>query len=208
MLKQSGNRTISKPTGPVDVQENGKVRVVAADPKKFGELIKSLGRQVFDGKWDDREEAMKILTTLNDKRAVPIFNKAVVSGYTVTMTPAIIALGNFTSDEAFEGLKRAMNLTGKDIRNAGSTELAAQLAGGMRHYAVRSLIQCKHPEAIPLLLNFWNDDSEDVRIAVLHIYGGTDTAEALARLQALSHDRSERVSNEAKRYINLRTKRK
>lgn len=206
LFTQNGSQAVSERTGPVDVQETGKVRVIAANPEKFGKLIESLGHRVLNGKGDEREEAMQILTTLKDERAVPIFSKAAISGYTVITSPAIRALGNFKSDEAFEGLKRAMNLTGKDIWNAVSPEVAAEAAGHMRHYAAVSLIQCKHPEAIPFLLKFWNDDSEDVRIAVLHIYGGTDTAEALVRLQALSHDKSPRVSNEAKRYINLRTK--
>ncbi len=207
-FKSSGNRIISEPTVPVDAQAKGEVRVVATDLKKFGELIESLGRKIFDGKWDEQEAAMKTLTSLNDERVVPILNKAAASGYTVRMTPALWALGNFKTDEAFEGLKRAMGLTGKDIWNATRLEVAAQSAQGMRHSAAASLARCKHPEAIPFLLTFWNDDSEAVRITILHVLGKMDTVESLALLQEMSHDKSERVSNEAKRYINLRMKQK
>jgi len=205
-FKLDGNRIVSEPTVPMDVQVRGEVRVVAADPKKFGELIESLDRKIFENKWNAQEAAMQILTSLNDERVVPILNKAVVSGYTVRMTPAIWALGNFKSDEAFEGLKRAMAITAKDVWNVTSPKIAKETAEQMRGNAAASLARSPHPEAIPFLLKQRADESRMVRLSVVLTLAKRSSPEDTAMLMEFTKDKDEWVRDAAKREVERRLK--
>jgi len=193
-------------TFDVDVQTSGHLEVVPADWEKLGVVIEALGRRMGTGSWDEKETAAKILDAFNDERVIPFFKRAIETDDPAVMGASLNALGKYASEDAFQGLKRGMAISAANISNATTAKVAAQAAEGMRHRAAFGLTRCKHPEAIPFLLKHRSDESEAVRITILHVLGKLDTKESLDMLVEMANDKSELVSTEAKRYVALRSK--
>jgi HEAT repeats len=114
---------------------------------------------------------------------------------------ALDRLSRFNSDEALDGLKKAMTTRGDEF---GKTSSHSQLAENIRHSASVALSRSPHPDARPLLLTMWDDPNTGVKITVLHALGKMDSPESLDLLKKMSADRDERVRNEALRYLELR----
>ncbi len=193
----------SKTLTKVDVQASTSIEVVPFDAQKMGELIAVLGEVALTGPSDKAQAATYTLSVIQDERVVPYFVKLLEKRSSERKFAALRVLGNYKSEDAFQALKRGMQTTGKDIGNASTVERAEESAGMVRHAAANALAGNKHPRAIPYLLTHRHDSSEAVRITILHVLGGMKPAAARPLLQEMSRDQSKRVSDEAKRYLQL-----
>src|SRR5262245_28966332 len=78
-------------------------------------------------------------------------------------------LGRFKNDQAPEALKKAMETTGKDIRDsADMLQIAEGCADQMHHSAISAISRSPHPEAIPFLWTCANDRYDGVPLTIVH----------------------------------------
>lgn len=194
-------------TADVKVEVATHLKVVPLDRRQMGELIEVLGQAML-GNDPTSAEATQSLTSIDDERVIPPFNKAVdTNNDELIKFAALHALAKFRSDEALRGLKKGMATQASDlIAHRTTEEVARRWAANIRHAAAVALSNSPHPEAKGLLLSMWNDPNSGVRITVLHALGKMDTPESLALLTKMSQDSDNMVRNEALRYLGLRSK--
>lgn len=205
---EAGKFFAEQKTTDIEVQASGKIEVTPADKRKMGDIIAQLGKTMLGNSGDAAETAARTLDSIQDDRVVPYYLRALDSkSYTLKFV-ALGALSKFDSRDALAGLKRGMTTRAEDMENATTREVTEQLARNIRHAAAAALAKSKHPEAVPFLLSQRHDESEAVRITVLHALGKMKSAEALSILKEMTEDKSKRVSDEAKRYVHLMTESK
>jgi len=124
-------------------------------------------------------------------------------------TTACQGLKKFKSDEAFAAIKALAATTADDMKGDGTTrELDESSARGVRQAAVSALTECPHPDALAEVWKAADDESENVRLTVLHKAFEVKSAEARKIIEKMTEDASERVRNEANRYAGLLAKEK
>ena len=194
----------------VHTEASTKFRVVPLDDARMGNVIDRLGSAMFGTYIKKSEveglddamvqeyirrhvnkptEAFHALDHIQDERAIPYFLKALELNSHGFRSSALGALSKFDSESAFSALQRELESEEEDI----NIHLAA--AWG--------LVGSPHPEAIPYLLSKRRHPYEGVRITVLHVVGEMNPEEAIPILKEMAHDKSEIVSTEAKRYLEL-----
>jgi hypothetical protein len=175
--------------------------VLPRDDARMGRLIRELGEvMVSAGGEKAGDEAVVALAWIDDARVVPYFRRALAIRSYALKFIAVQVIARFATDEAFEGLKDAMNTNASDFDYA-SGERQPQLAANIRAAAAGALSRCKHPRAREFLLAQRHDEAEKVRLTVVHAIGRMPPTEALPVLQEMTRDPSARVSDEAKRYV-------
>jgi hypothetical protein len=181
-------------TKTIDVQTEAstKLRVVPLDEAKMGYIINHLGSAMFSEYSYESEEATDALDHIQDERVIPYFVRASETNYYGLKFSALHALSKFDSESAFMALQHGLETEGED----NNIYLAA--AG--------ALARSPHPGAIPYLLSKRQHPYEGVRMTILHVVGKMKPEEAIPILQEMAHDESERVSTEAKRYLELLSK--
>jgi|GEM_PF-1758956 len=197
------NWSDSKKQVKIAVQASTKIEVVPYDSQKMGKIIVALGEAILSGSHDKSTGAAHTLSAIQDARVVPYFAKLLEKRSSDQKFTALRVLGSYQSEEAFQALKRGMQTTGKDIGNTTTAELAEQSAGAVRHTAAHALARNGHPRAIPYLLTHRHDSSETVRMTILRVLWGMKPAAARPLLQEMTRDKSKRVSDEARRYLQL-----
>lgn len=194
----------------VQMRASTKFRVVPLDESKMGNIIDRLGSAMFrtfvkeseiEGlddamvgeyvrKFVNRStEAFHALDYIQDERAIPYFLKALEPNSHGLKFSALRGLSKFNNESAFMALRKGLETEGED----NNIYLAA--AWG--------LIRSPHPEAIPYLLSKRRHPYEGVRMTVLHVLDEMKPEEAIPILMDMVNDESERVSTEAKRYLEL-----
>ncbi len=184
-------------------QATAKLEIIPRDDKRMGEVIDSLGTALLERRYVEANRPAKSLAYIDDERAIPYLVKALRTKDYSMKFAALRALGKFNNDTAVEALKEGMETQGDDMRGEATREGADQLAVNIRNIAAYSLSQSKHPGAIPFLLSRRADKSEGVRLTILHALGKMKPDEALPILREMTRDENPRVSNEAKRYVQL-----
>ena len=178
-----------------------------ADAKKFGDLIDTLGVDLLNPKRAER--ATKMLLEIRDERVVPHF---VALGKLPRVEPRYAAcegLKRFKTDEAFAALKAIAATTGADLKGSAiNRQLEESSARAVRHSAVHALADCPHPDALAEVWKAVDDESDAVRMTVLHKAFEVKSAEARKIIEKLTADADERVRDEAKRYAGLLAKEK
>ena len=187
----------------VPAQVSAKIEIVPQDKEKMGKIISALGEAMLGGDTDKAESAAFRLSYIEDERVIPYFVKALEKRNYSQKFTALMALAKFNNDAAFQALKKGMDTQGKDMANTPNTEVANQLADNIRDAAAAALSRSPHPDAIPFLLTRRHDTAEGVRLTILHVLGKMKPAEAIPILQEMAGDKSQRVSDEAKRYLKL-----
>ena len=190
----------------IDVKAAGQIQVTPYNDKKMGKLIDKLGTKLFKPNSDASEAAMRDLSNIRDERVIPYFIKGIETKRYSIQFGSLRALGQYDDENAFAALKRGMQLSADDVENVTKRKVANQLAINLRHVCAVALSSASHPDAIPFLLTRRTDPSEAVRITILHVLGKMEPAEALPILREMAKDNVERVSNEAKRYIKVLSK--
>lgn len=189
------------------VAASARITVTKADAKKFGDLIDTLGVDLFNPRRSDRATTM--LLEIRDERVIPHFVKL---GQLPRVEPRYAAcegLKKFKTDDAFTALKALAATTADDLKgSAVNRQLEESSARAVRHAAVHALADCPHPEALPLVWKAAGDENDAVRMTVLHKAFEVKSAEARAIIARLTDDADERVRNEAKRYADLLAKEK
>jgi len=189
----------------IDVEAKGTLEVAPYAAGPMGKLIDKLGAEFLTS---HSGSAMRDLANIQDSCVIPYFVKGIESGRYSIQFGSLRALGNYDDAAAFAALKRGMRLSADDIENASTRKVAVQLAVNLRHACAGALSQSPHPGAIAFLLTQRSDPAEAVRITILHVLGDMPPAKALPVLREMATDKSERVRNEAKRYIALLTAKK
>jgi hypothetical protein len=204
LRKNSPTRwNFNEPTTDVSAGADTTIEVVPSDRARIGEVIEGLGTTMLAERWDKAEAAADALSYIQDERVIPYFGRAFETNDYELKFKALGALAKFNDDAAFQIIKKGMETKGGDIGNTTTEEVANQLAENIRNAAAFALAKSPHPAAIPLLLSRRNDPSEGVRLTVLHVLGKMKAEEAGPILQEMVRDKNERVSNEAKRYLDL-----
>src|ERR1700738_4063540 len=180
-----------------------RLEVIPRDDNKMGEVIDSLGTALLEQRYVEANGPAKSLGYIDDERAIPYWVKALRTNEYSMKFAALRALGQFNNDTAFEALKEGMATKGEDMGGAATKEGADQMAVNIRDAAAGSLSQSKHLGAISFLLSRRADKSEGVRLTILHTLGKMKPDEALPILREMTRDENPRVSNEAKRYVQL-----
>lgn len=175
------------------------------DPSTIDAWIKDLGAKMLS-KSGDSEEAVRALSLIDDPRVIPWYVKALDTDRYDLKFRALDRLARFNTDEALAALKKGMATRGADIGTRGSDKMGEQLASNIRHGAAQALARSPHVEAKRLLLTFWNDPDDSVRLDVLHALGRMDTPESLELIKKMTADKSDMVRGEAERYLELRSK--
>ena len=179
--------------GPqVQAEASTKIRVVPLDEAKMGNIIDRLGSAMFSKYIYESEEATDALDYIQDERVIPYFVRASETNRYGLKFNSIHALSKFDSESAFMALRNGLETEEEDI----NIYLAA--AG--------ALARSPHPSAIPYLLSKRWHPYEGVRMTILHALGEMQPVKAIPILQEMTHDESERVSAEAKRYLELLSK--
>jgi hypothetical protein len=195
-----GEKTID-----VDVEVSTKIKVTLPDKNKMGDVIATLGNAMLGDNYDDSEKAARALAYVIDEGAIEYLVKAIDSRRYGLKFTAIGALSKFNNNLALQGLKEAMATKASDIGNTTTKAVACTLADNIRHATACALAKSKHPEAISLLLSMWKDKAYGVRITVLHALGRMSSTESLSMLRKMTYDENELVSQEAERYLEIRT---
>ncbi len=204
LRKYSSNRwDFNETTIDVPAQAEATIEVVPSDRARMGEVIEDLGTTMLTARWDKAEAAADTLSYIQDERVIPYFGRALETNDYELKFKALGALAKFNDDGAFQTIKKGMETKGEDIGNTTNEKVANQLAENIRNAAAAALAKSPHPAAIPFLLSRRNDPSEGVRITVLHVLGKMKPEDAIPILQEMVRDRNERVSKEAKRYLDL-----
>jgi hypothetical protein len=182
------------------------VRAVPTDAARMGALIEKLGRDLLGSPGSDRaERALRDLAAIEDERVIPHFVRAVGSrDYTLRFS-SLRALSRFKSDEALRGIQLGMVTRGSSLAEASNAALAGQLAANIRQAAAGALDESPHPRAEELLLSMRRDPDPGVRLTVLHRLGRQKSATSLELVREMTRDRDRMVSDEAKRYLALRS---
>lgn len=192
----------------VEVQGETNIRVVRPDPREMGKVIRGFGNTMLEKGHSDSEAATRALSYIHDDRVIPYFIRAFKTRDSSLKYAALGALSRFEGDAAYRVLKEGIGTQGEDIGNTTSIEVANQVAENIRHAAASALAKSPHPRAIPFLLSKRNDSSEAVRMTILHVLGKMTPKRAIPILQEMSQDQNKRVSDEAKRYIQLLSSKK
>ena len=192
-----GNHTsdlydIRTKTTDVQTEASTKLRVVPLDEAKMGNIIDGLGSAMFSKYSNESEEATDALDYIQDDRVIPYFVRASETDRYGLKFNALHALSKFDSESAFMALRNGLETEGED------NNIYLSAAG--------ALAMSPHPEAIPYLLSKRGHPSEGVRITILHALGEMQPEKTIPILQEMAHDESESVSAEAKRYLELLTK--
>jgi hypothetical protein len=199
------------PGGATDLRKQPTVDVVAdarttlqvqpPDPAEMGRVISKLGEaMVSAGGNKPGDEAVIALAWIDDPRVVSYFRAAFTLRSYALKFIAVQVLARFATDEAFEGLRLAMQTRATDFDSATGEPLP-ELAAKIRAAAAGGLSRSQHPRAREFLINFRRDEVENVRMTVLHAIGRLPPAEALPLVKEMTEDPSPRVSDEARRYI-------
>ncbi len=206
LSKEGSFSSADRKSFQMDTQTSESLEVLPADEKAMGAVIAALGKKLRDGTWDEKENAARTMDSIKDPRVIPHFRHGLKTRYYSLMFFALWGVAKFPGDDAFEILKAGMALTGADVDYATTPRMAAQSAELLRAAAASGLARSPHPDAIPLLLKHCNDPSEGVRTTILSVLGRLDTPESLAMIEEMTKDKSEWVSKQAKRYLEMRTK--
>jgi hypothetical protein len=188
-------------TRDVATEAQTKIEVEPPDPAALGRLIAEYGETMVRARGEkEGDDAVLALSWIDDPRVVPYFRRALaIRSYTIKFI-ALHALGKFPTDEAFAALQAAMKTKPADL-DSESPGQAARSVASLRAAAAGALGRSKHPKAREFLLTQRNDESEDVRLVVLHVVATLPAAEAMPILQEMSRDKSTRVREEAQRYL-------
>ena len=179
--------------GPqVQAEASTKIRVVPLDEVKMGNIIDRLGGAMFSKYINEREEATRALDYIQDERVIPYFVRASETNRYGLKFNSLHALSKFDSESAFVALRNGLETEGEDIN------IYLSAAG--------ALAMSPYPDAIPYLLSKREHPCEGVRMTILHALGEMKPDEAIPILQEMTHDKSESVSAEAKRYLELLSK--
>ena len=189
------------PTTDVLTESEAKLEVEPRDPAALGALIEGYGETMLRAKGEkDGDAAVLALAWIDDPRVVPYFSRALsMRSYTMKFI-ALHVLGKFGTNEAFAALQAGMRTSPADFDSA-SSEQAARNAANIRTEAAGALRRCSHPKAREFLLAQRRDDAEGVRLTVLHVLGAMPPAEVTPLIQEMTEDQSQRVRDEAQRYL-------
>lgn len=176
----------------VETEASTKFRVVPLDEAKMGNIIDGLGSAMFSKYSNESEEATDALDYIQDDRVILYFVRASETDRYGLKFNSLHALSKFDSESAFMALRNGLETEGED------NNIYLSAAG--------ALAMSPHPEAIPYLLSKRGHPSEGVRMTILHALGELQPDEAIPILQEMTNDESESVSAEAKRYLELLSK--
>ena len=140
----------------------------------------------------ESEEAAEALEYIQDERVIPYFIRASETNRYGLKFSALSALSKFDSESAFKALQNGLETEGED--------------NNIYHVAAGALARSPHPGAIPYLLSKRRHPYDGVRLTILHVVGKMNPEEAIPILMDMVHDESEIVSTEAKRYLELLSK--
>jgi hypothetical protein len=187
-------------TTDVRTEASTQIQVVLLDEVKMGKLIERLGSAILN---ENDNETTRALEYIQDERVIPYFIKALETNRYSKKFSALRALSKFDNESAFLGLQKGFTTKAEDIEKVATEELAVQLVDNIHHAAAGALAESPHPGSIPYLLSKRRHPSESVRIEILHVLGKMQPEKAIPLLQEMTHDKSERVSAEARRYLKL-----
>ena len=189
------------PTVDIVAEARTTLEVQARDEERMGLLIRELGETMVSANGEAAgDDAVLALAWIEDARVVPYFRRALaIRSFTLKFI-AVQALAKHATDEALEGLKTAMQSRVSDFDYAVG-EQRPQLAANLRAAAAGALSRSQHPRAREYLVAQRHDESENVRVTVVHALARMPPAQSLPLLQEMSRDASPRVSEEAKRYV-------
>jgi hypothetical protein len=182
------------------------VEVVADDVAALGGVLDDLGRRALGQDYDDASQALGLLSTMQDPRVIPIWDRVAQYPDYSRRFAAVAALRRFDDPVALAALLRAANTTAAELPREGyATEaLREQSAAALRHAAVHGLAESPSPAALQALLARRADPDREVRLSVLHRIARIPGAEALPMLQAFTRDADPTIQSEARRYLSER----
>lgn len=161
----------------------------AMSPEEVTRLIDKYGPELVKGQGARAEEAMRVLSFIDDPRLTAIYVKAMdVNNYQMRFT-ALERLSRIPGDEALKGIQKGMNL--RD--GIGSDNL--------RHSTAVALARSPHPDAKKLLLTMRNDSYLGVRLTVIQtlVVKGNPIARELG--ESMLNDSDDMVRGEARRLL-------
>ena len=196
-----GREFARHPTTDVLTEAQVTLEVEPRDPAALGLLIEEYGETMLRAKGEkEGDAAVLALAWIDDPRVVPYFSRALATrSYTIKFI-ALHVLGKFGTDEAFAALQAGMKTSAADF-DTGSAGQAVRNAANIRTAAAGALRRCTHPKAREYLLAQRHDDAEGVRVTVLHVLGAMPAAEATPLIREMAEDQSQRIRDEAQRYL-------
>ncbi len=163
----------------IPVKLNTKLKVIASDFEKMGEVIDTIGRDLIKG--DDT--AQRLAPFINDDRIIKYLTQAIEKNYWLMRH-----LAKFNNDTALNAIVNKMNDQDQEVRRIVSITLASSV----------------HPKAVDYLLQMRTDKFYAIRLDVIHFLGRTKTTVSTKILKEMINDENEQNRNEAKRYLTER----
>jgi hypothetical protein len=201
---ESGAAFVKSDTTDVVTEADANLNIEPRDPVALGKIITEHGEKMLQARGEaEGDAAVLALAWIDDPRVVPYFAQALgLPSYALKFV-ALHALGKFDTEEAFAALQRGMRTTAKDLDSASGAQ-AVLSAANLRVAAASGLLRCGHPRAREFLISQRQDEAEGVRIIVLHALATLPADAAIPVLDEMLRDRSERVRNEAEKYLRAR----
>ena len=175
-----------------------RIKVIAADDDKAGELIDKVGGKMLANIGTVPESAMDALASIRDERTIPHWIKALRTGDYRAKYSALTALADYDDDTALAALEEYATL-GIDPHDAEIADAKFRSAANLRHAAAFALSVSRNPDAIAFLLNCRHDPYCGVRQVVLRVLGEkVNPGAAAPMLQEMIGDPDKKISSEAK----------
>ncbi|MEO6908396.1 MAG: HEAT repeat domain-containing protein, partial [Abditibacteriaceae bacterium] len=201
--------TKSSPSEPwkqlpeVKLQARADIQVIPHDTENMGKIISTLGDVTLKGERIKSWHTAYELAYIHDARVIPYFVKAFKTIDDDRLSWALPALATFNDKTAFQILKIAMEIQGKDITYAKKPELATKAAENIRYVAAYDLSKSPYPDAIPFLLSKRKDNYARIRLIIVNAASKLKPEKAIPILQEMSNDKDKQVSDKAKQYLKL-----
>ena len=191
---------------PFEVALRRPLEVVPDDPERLAARIEALGQQARDTSHETSIRAVRKLERLEHALVLDIWLELAARPDYPHRFQAIRALSAYDDRRVVEVLWAAGRTEAKQLPAEGYTNdsLRESAASQARVSAAQALAECPHADAYEALLGLRNDDSESVRLSVLHAVAKREGEAALALLRVFADDPSTMVRDEAARYLRER----
>lgn len=161
-------------------------KVVEGGDARVGGLVEELGARMLACDESVSGAATRRLAALEDVRAVKPLAEAVAKCKKPSVRhPALLGLGKFSTDAAFEALRASASDSDEDIRSV----------------VAQAIVANKHPKALALLLSMRRDSYYGVRLMVLNALEKKDTESARRVIWEMTNDEHPLVRDEALRFL-------
>lgn len=187
----------NEPSFDLPTEVKTKIRVIAADSQHMGALIQAWGEKALK----KTGKGLVEIASIHDERAIPYLAQLAESRDYSTRITALDALGKYETDEALAILEKNLAVTGRDVGNCKTEQVAESLANNIQAVAAHGLRESNSSKAHGILLAHIHDALPEIRLTAVHLLGSMKTDDAASLLHQMTNDPNDSVRGEANRYL-------